>query len=71
MGRLRLATKRWLSRSAANSSTAPISAALTSGTCAEVVSQRFVANLNLPIGLTTGLLGGVYLLWLLARNRRA
>lgn len=38
---------------------------------ADLLSQRFVANLNLPIGLTTGLLGGVYLLWLLARNRRA
>lgn len=38
---------------------------------ADLLSQRFSANLNLPIGLTTGLLGGVYLLWLLARNRRA
>ncbi|OOW01028.1 ABC transporter permease [Pseudomonas sp. MF6396] len=38
---------------------------------ADLLSQRFVANLNLPIGLTTGLLGGVYLLWVLARNRRA
>ena len=38
---------------------------------ADVLSQRLVSTLNLPIGLTTGLLGGLYLLWLLARNRRA
>lgn len=37
---------------------------------ADLVSQRLPLNLNLPIGLTTGLLGGLYLLWLLARNRR-
>lgn len=37
---------------------------------ADLVSQRFPLSLNLPIGLTTGMLGGVYLLWLLGRNRR-
>ncbi|WP_095153688.1 iron chelate uptake ABC transporter family permease subunit [Pseudomonas sp. Irchel 3E13] len=37
---------------------------------ADMLSQRFPLSLNMPIGLTTGMLGGVYLLWLLARNRR-
>ena len=37
---------------------------------ADLVSQRFTQHLNLPIGLTTGLLGGLYLLWLLAGSRR-
>lgn len=36
---------------------------------ADLISQRFPSGLNLPIGLTTGLLGGVYLLWLLARSK--
>lgn len=37
---------------------------------ADLLSQRFPLSLNMPIGLTTGMLGGLYLLWLLARNRR-
>ena len=37
---------------------------------ADLISQRFTQHLNLPIGLTTGLLGGLYLLWLLAGSRR-
>ena len=37
---------------------------------ADLVSQHFPLNVKMPIGLTTGLLGGVYLLWVLARNRR-
>ncbi|KJK15663.1 iron chelate uptake ABC transporter family permease subunit [Pseudomonas sp. 2(2015)] len=37
---------------------------------ADLISQRLAFNLNLPIGLTTGLLGGFYLLWLLSRSRR-
>ncbi|WP_437884390.1 FecCD family ABC transporter permease [Pseudomonas sp. LRF_L74] len=37
---------------------------------ADLASQRFPWQLNLPIGLATGILGGVYLLWLLGRNRR-
>lgn len=36
---------------------------------ADLISQRFPFSLNMPIGLTTGFLGGCYLLWLLARNR--
>lgn len=37
---------------------------------ADLISQRVPAGLNLPIGLTTGLLGGIYLLWRLARDER-
>lgn len=37
---------------------------------ADLISQRLPLNLNMPIGLTTGLLGGFYLLWLLGSNRR-
>lgn len=37
---------------------------------ADLISQRVPSGFNLPIGLTTGLLGGVYLLWRLARDER-
>ncbi|MNP53097.1 Ferric enterobactin transport system permease protein FepG [compost metagenome] len=37
---------------------------------ADLLSQRLALNLNLPIGLSTGLLGGFYLLWLLSRSKR-
>lgn len=33
---------------------------------ADLLSQRIAGNLVLPIGLTTGLLGGLYILWLLS-----
>lgn len=36
---------------------------------ADLVSQRIPFGVNMPIGLTTGFLGGCYLLWLLARSR--
>lgn len=35
---------------------------------ADLLSQRVPLNLLLPIGLTTGLLGGLYLLWILVRS---
>ena len=35
---------------------------------ADLISQRFQSGLNMPIGLTTGLLGGLYLLWRLTRD---
>lgn len=37
---------------------------------ADLISQRVPTGLNLPTGLTTGLLGGIYLLWRLARDER-
>lgn len=35
---------------------------------ADLASQRFPLDLALPVGLVTGLLGGVYLLWVLLRD---
>ena len=37
---------------------------------ADLLSQWAPVRLHLPIGLVTGLLGGVYLLWLLFRSRK-
>lgn len=37
---------------------------------ADLLSQNSPLNLKMPIGLTTGLLGGIYLLWLLGRERK-
>ncbi len=37
---------------------------------ADLLSQRLPLQLNMPIGLTTGLLGGFYLLWLLVHSKR-
>ncbi|MGV6875858.1 FecCD family ABC transporter permease [Pseudochelatococcus sp. B33] len=37
---------------------------------ADLLSQRLPFNVNLPIGLTTGLLGGFYLLLLLTHSRK-
>lgn len=36
---------------------------------ADLLSQHFPINVQMPIGLTTGLLGGFYLLWLLTRSK--
>jgi len=36
---------------------------------ADLVSQHLPLNLSAPVGLVTGVLGGVYLLWLLGRGR--
>jgi iron complex transport system permease protein len=36
---------------------------------ADLTSQHFPLNVHMPIGLTTGLLGGAYLLWLLVRRK--
>lgn len=37
---------------------------------ADLVTQLFTASLVMPIGRTTGLVGGLYLLWLLTRSKR-
>jgi len=37
---------------------------------ADLFAQHFPLNIKMPIGLTTGLLGGMYLLWILTRNSR-
>ena len=35
---------------------------------ADVVAQRIVAPAELPVGVVTGVLGGLYLLWILTRE---
>jgi iron complex transport system permease protein len=37
---------------------------------ADVVSQRAFPGHQLPVGVVTGLLGGGYLIWMLARTAR-
>lgn len=34
---------------------------------ADVLSQRLPFNIMMPVGLMTGVIGGLYLLWLLTR----
>ncbi|MGS2591825.1 FecCD family ABC transporter permease [Streptomyces hebeiensis] len=38
---------------------------------ADLLAQRVLAPFQIPVGLVTGALGGIYLLWLLSRERRA
>ncbi|MEH0982556.1 FecCD family ABC transporter permease [Micromonospora sp. CPCC 205556] len=38
---------------------------------ADLVAQRAIAGQQLPVGVVTGALGGAYLVWLLAAQRRA
>jgi iron complex transport system permease protein len=37
---------------------------------ADLVTQYIAADIVLPIGRTTGLVGGLYLLWLLTRSKQ-
>lgn len=37
---------------------------------ADIVAQRLIAGTQLPVGVLTGLMGGVFLLWLLSAGRR-
>jgi iron complex transport system permease protein len=48
-----------------------ISSALMGATLllgADLIAQRMPLNLNLPIGMMTGMIGGLYLLWMLMRR---
>lgn len=38
--------------------------------CADLLSQQLPFSLTLPVGLMTGIIGGLYLLWLLTRSSR-
>lgn len=40
-------------------------------TCADLVAQHAIPGRQLPVGVVTGLLGGGYLIWLLAAGRKA
>ncbi len=50
-----------------------LGSALTGATVlviADVVAQRALAPLQIPVGLLTGVVGGAYLFWIVARSRR-
>lgn len=53
----------------------PVASAAAMGACllvlADLLTQFAAHRLVLPIGRTTGLVGGIYLIWLLTRLRRA
>ncbi|MGW4652449.1 iron chelate uptake ABC transporter family permease subunit, partial [Kitasatospora sp. NPDC004289] len=46
-----------------------VGAALTVG--ADLLGQHLVAGRQLPVGVVTGVLGGGYLVWLMATERKA
>lgn len=63
-----------LARRAARSAGIPLAASASLGAVlllvADVVGQRLLAPLQIPVGLVTGAIGGAYLFWLVARTRR-
>ncbi|RDG38326.1 FecCD family ABC transporter permease [Streptomyces corynorhini] len=64
-----------LARRITRSPGAPIGSAMLTGALilatADLLAQRLLAPFQIPVGLVTGALGGLYLLWLLARERSA
>ncbi|MEV7085774.1 iron chelate uptake ABC transporter family permease subunit [Streptomyces sp. NPDC093085] len=64
-----------LARRITRSPGAPVGAAMVTGALllatADLLAQRLLAPFQIPVGLVTGALGGVYLLWLLSRERRS
>ncbi|MFE4367640.1 FecCD family ABC transporter permease [Streptomyces sp. NPDC056835] len=53
---------------------APIGSAMLTGALilatADLLAQRLLSPFQIPVGLVTGALGGLYLLWLLSREKR-
>ncbi|MFE4176572.1 FecCD family ABC transporter permease [Streptomyces sp. NPDC056909] len=62
-----------LARRLTRSPGAPIGPAMVTGALllatADLLAQRLLSPFQIPVGLVTGALGGVYLLWLLSRER--
>ncbi|GAA3732852.1 FecCD family ABC transporter permease [Streptomyces tremellae] len=62
-----------LARRLTRSPGAPIGTAMLTGAvllvAADFLAQRVLAPFQIPVGLVTGALGGLYLLWLLSRER--
>lgn len=54
---------------------APIGSAMLTGALilatADLLAQRVLSPFQIPVGLVTGALGGLYLLWLLSREKRS
>ncbi|MWV60301.1 FecCD family ABC transporter permease [Rathayibacter sp. VKM Ac-2754] len=63
-----------LARRATRSAGIPLAASMAIGAAlllaSDVLAQRLLAPLQLPVGLVTGAVGGAYLFWLVARGRR-
>lgn len=63
-----------IARRAAGTAGIPVAASSAVGAVllllADVVAQRLLAPLQIPVGLVTGAIGGAYLFWLVARTRR-
>ncbi|QHC66254.1 iron chelate uptake ABC transporter family permease subunit [Rathayibacter sp. VKM Ac-2759] len=63
-----------LARRASRSAGIPLTASAAVGAAlllaSDVLAQRLLAPLQLPVGLVTGAVGGAYLFWLVARGRR-
>ncbi|MCJ1696077.1 iron chelate uptake ABC transporter family permease subunit [Rathayibacter caricis] len=63
-----------LARRATGSAGIPLTASAAIGAtlllASDVLAQRVLAPLQLPVGLVTGAVGGAYLFWLVARGRR-
>ncbi|KQQ04106.1 MULTISPECIES: FecCD family ABC transporter permease [unclassified Rathayibacter] len=63
-----------LARRATRSVGIPLTASMAVGAAlllaSDVLAQRLLAPLQLPVGLVTGAVGGAYLFWLVARGRR-
>jgi iron complex transport system permease protein len=63
-----------LARRALGTSGIPIvGSALTGATVlvvADVIAQRALSPLQIPVGLVTAAVGGAYLFWIVARSRR-
>lgn len=67
-----LAAPQLARRLTADSNVPLISGAITGATLlvgADLLSQHVPFGVKMPIGLTTGLLGGLYLLWILVRHK--
>ena len=62
-----------LARRLTNAAHLPVIAAAAMGAClllaADLITQSLPAGIVIPIGRMTGVVGGVYLLWLLTRSR--
>lgn len=63
-----------LARRATGSAGIPLGTSMLVGAAlllvSDVLAQRLLAPLQLPVGLVTGAVGGAYLFWLVARGRR-
>lgn len=63
-----------LARRATGSAGIPLGASAAVGAAlllvSDLLAQRLLAPLQLPVGLVTGAVGGAYLFWLVARGRR-